>query len=67
MPQLATSSDGPLLDYKARHAILSALRFQISAWRAKTEEELGEDDFADLQNDILYVETLLASLEASFA
>jgi hypothetical protein len=67
MPNLAASNDGILLDYKARQAILAALRFQIVASRAQKEEELGEDAYADLGNDILYLETLLASLEADFS
>ena len=67
MPDLARSNEGLRLDYKGRRAILDALGFQIAAWRAKTEEEIGEDAYADLGNDILYLETLLASLEAEFA
>ena len=66
MPKLATSNDGIVLDHKAAQAILASLRFQIVAWRAKTEEELGDDAYADLGHDILYLETLLATLEADF-
>lgn len=66
-PRLAASNDGLRLDHKARQTILAALRNQIGTWNAVTEAEVGEDAFADLQNDILYAEALLASLEEQFA
>jgi hypothetical protein len=34
---------------------------------AKTEEEFGADRYADLSNDLLYLEILPGALEADFA
>ena len=65
MPHLVASQDGVPLDHKARQLIVRALRTQIAAWRQQTEEELGEDAFADLQNDVLYAEGVLAALQQS--
>ncbi len=67
MPNDAQSNDGLLLDYKARQMILKALRCQIAVWESQSEDVLGEDADADLQNDLLYAEGLLASLQDEFA
>jgi hypothetical protein len=63
-PELAVSNDaGILLDHKARRALIDALRFQLAAWEAKQPEDMDEDEFADLQNDIGYLGSLLTRLE----
>jgi hypothetical protein len=63
-PELAVSNDaGIMLDHKARLALIDALRFQLAAWEAKQPDEMDEDDFADLQNDIGYLGSLLTRLE----
>ena len=60
------SSQGLQLDWKAFNAILNSLRFQLTAWRAKSEADMDEDDFIDLQNDIGYLEILLSFLEEEY-
>lgn len=65
-PKLEVDNKGLLLDYKAHRAIIDALDFQLSAWRAVEPEDMDEDDFIDLQNDIGYLETLVGSLKADF-
>lgn len=63
---MADGGGDVLLNYKARQLILKALRSQIAAWESQTEEELGEDTYADVQNDLLYAEGVLAALEQRF-
>lgn len=63
-PELVSSNEPALvLDHKARLALIDALRFQLAAWEAKKPEDMSEDDFADLQNDIGYLGSLLTRLE----
>ena len=57
MPHLVASQDGVPLDHKARQMIIKALRCQMSVW------QLGDDAFADMQNDLLYAEGLLATMQ----
>ena len=67
-PELVSSSEPALVfDHKARLALIDALRFQLAAWEAKRPEDMGEDEFADLQNDIGYLGTLLTRLEEEHA
>jgi hypothetical protein len=66
MPNLATHNPGIVLDYKAKQMILKALRHQLASWEAQTEEELGEDEYAIVQNDVLYLEGLLVTLQDEF-
>ena len=56
-----------LLDSKALKAVIGAVRFQLAAWQGMREAEVGEDAFADLQNDILYLEIILHTLEHTYA
>ena len=65
-PKLEVDNQGLRLDYKAHRAIIDALDYQLAAWRAVEPEEMDEDDFIDLQNDIGYLETLVGSLRADF-
>lgn len=63
-PRLVISNDaGPLLDRKARLALIGAVRFQLDMWQKRQPEDMDEDDFADLQNDIGYLGMLLTQLE----
>ena len=52
-----------LRDHRARLALINAVRFQLEAWEARQPDEMDEDAFADLQNDIGYLGMLLTSLE----
>lgn len=65
-PKLEVDDKGLRLDYKAQRAIIKTLNFQLSAWRAVEPEDMDEDAFIDLQNDIGYLENLTGSLEADF-
>ena len=56
-----------LLDSKAHKSVIEALRFQLDAWRTREPEDMDEDDFADLQNDIGYLEILLHTLQDEYA
>lgn len=65
--KLVRNKEGLILNSKAQKAIIEALRFQLSAWRAvEPGGDMDEDDFADLQNDIGYLEILLHSLEDDY-
>jgi hypothetical protein len=48
-------------------ALIGAVRFQLAAWAAVREADVGEDAFADLQNDIIYHEIILHTLESTYA
>lgn len=65
-PKLEVDNKGLLLDYKAQRAIIKALNFQLSSLRAIEPDDMDEDAFIDLQNDIGYLEILTGSLEADF-
>jgi hypothetical protein len=66
-PKLAVDNQSDLLlDSKALKAVIGALRFQLEAWQKVREEEVGEDAFADLQNDITYHEIILHTLENTY-
>jgi hypothetical protein len=65
--ELVANNSGLLLDHKARLALIAAVRFQLAAWEARQPEEMDEDDYADLQNDIGYLGTLLTRLEDEHA
>ena len=55
------------LDMSAQRLLISALKTQIQAWRATCEnEDVSEDDAADIQNDIGYAFTVLSELEEEF-
>lgn len=63
-PKLATENPSDLLlDAKALKALIEAVRHQLATWSHVQEADVGEDDFADLQNDILYMELLLNRME----
>ena len=67
-PELAVDNTRQvLLDSKAHKSVIEALRFQLDAWRTREPEDMDEDDFADLQNDIGYLEILLHTLEDEYA
>ena len=66
-PELAVNNSGQvLLDRKAHKAVIEALQFQLDSWRSTEPDDMDEDDFADLQNDIGYLEILLHSLEDEY-
>jgi len=67
-PALVVNNDkGIILDHKARLALIEAVRFQLQNWQSRRAEEMDEDDFADLQNDIGYLGALLTHLEEEHA
>ena len=67
-PELAVdNASHVLLDAKAHKSVIEAIRFQLAAWRAHEPTDMDEDDFADLQNDIGYLEILLHTLEDDYA
>jgi hypothetical protein len=55
-----------LLDSKALKAVIGAVRHQLAAWESVREADVGEDAFADVQNDITYLEIILHRLEHTF-
>jgi hypothetical protein len=65
--ELVHSGEPPLsLNYKALQALIEAVRFRLADWEthaAQHEAALSEDDFADLQNDMMYLGSLLTALE----
>ena len=66
-PNLAIDNRSDLLlDSKALKAVIGAVRFQLAAWRQEREADIGEDAFADLQNDITYLEIILHTLEHTY-
>ena len=46
--------------------MIGAVRYQLAAWQAVREADVGEDAFADLQNDIAYHEIILHTLEDTY-
>ncbi len=61
-----SSSAALALNYKALQALIEAVKFRLADWDAhadKPEAALSEDDFADRQNDMLYLGSLLTALE----
>jgi hypothetical protein len=63
-PKLAVDNKSDLLlDSKA---VIGAVRFQLAAWQGVREADVGEDAFADLQNDITYHEIILHTLENTY-
>ncbi len=66
-PKLAVDNPSDLLlDSKALKAVIGAMRFRIETWQAVQEADVGEDAFADLQNDITYHEIILHTLEKTY-
>ena len=66
-PKLAVDNQSDLLlDSKALKAVIGAVRHQLAAWESVREADAGEDAFADLQNDIAYLEIILHRLEHTF-
>jgi len=66
-PSLTTDNRSELrLDSKALKALIGAVRYELAAWQAVTETDVGEDAFADLQNDIAYHEIILHTLEHTY-
>lgn len=55
-----------LLDSKALKAIIDAVGSQLERWQATRPDERDEDAFADLQNDIGYLQILLHNLEDTY-
>ena len=67
-PKLAVDNQSDLLlDSKALKAIVGAVRHQLATWQEVREPDVGEDAFADLQNDIIYLEMILHTLEHTYA
>jgi hypothetical protein len=67
-PKLAADNQSDLLlDSKALKAVIGAMRFQLAAWQDVREADVGEDAFADLQNDITYHEIVLHTLENTYS
>jgi hypothetical protein len=46
--------------------VIGAVRHQLAAWESVREADVGEDAFADVQNDITYLEIILHRLEHTF-
>jgi hypothetical protein len=66
-PSLASDNQSDLLlDSKALKAMIGAVRYQLAAWEAVREADVGEDAFADLQNDIAFHEIILHTLEHTY-
>ena len=66
-PRLATDNRSDLLlDSKALKAVIGAVRHQLADWQVVREADVGEDAFADLQNDAIYLEILLHNLEHTY-
>jgi hypothetical protein len=66
-PSLAVDNRSDLLlDSKALKAVIGAVRYQLAAWQGVREADVGEDAFADLQNDITYLEIILHTLEHTY-
>jgi hypothetical protein len=66
-PSLAVDNQSDLrLDSKALKAVIGAVRHQMASWQEVREADVGEDAFADLQNDIAYFEILLHTLEHTY-
>jgi hypothetical protein len=65
--ELVHSGEPPLsLNYKALRALIEAVKFRLADWESHAERHevaLSEDDFADLQNDMMYLGSLLTALE----
>jgi hypothetical protein len=55
-----------VLDLKAFGFVIRALDAQIESWDAVKAEDMREDDFADLRNDIGYFECPLDNLKTRF-
>lgn len=66
-PKLVVDNQSDLLlDSKALKAVIGAVRHQLAAWEGVREADVGEDAFADLQNDVAYLEIILHRLEHTF-
>ena len=66
-PKLAVDNQSDLLlDSKALKAVIGAIRHQLATWRGVREADVGEDAFADVQNDITYLEIILHTLEHTY-
>jgi hypothetical protein len=66
-PKLAVDNRSDLLlDSKALKAVIGAVRHQLATWQGVRETDVGEDAFADLQNDIGYLEIILHRLEHTY-
>jgi hypothetical protein len=66
-PSLAVDNRSDLLlDSKALKAVIGTVRHQLATWQAVREADVGEDAFADLQNDIAYHEIILHTLEHTY-
>jgi hypothetical protein len=64
---VSTNEPGLLLNAKALSTLIGAVKFRLADWRAKTSEDMDEDRFAELQNDIGYLEILLSNLQDEYA
>lgn len=58
---------GMLLNAKALSTLIGAVKFRLADWHAKTPDDMDEDRFAELQNDIGYLEILLSNLQDEYA
>lgn len=63
---IGSSETGPRLDIKAVAALIEAVKFQLDAWSRLSSDAMDEDEFADLQNDRMYLETVLDRLEEHY-
>ncbi len=67
-PRLAVDNQSDLLlNSKALKAVIGAVRHQLETWQGVCEADVGEDAFADLQNDIAYLEIILHRLEHTYS
>lgn len=63
-PNLAVDNQSDIrLDSKALKTVIGAIRHQLATWQSMREADVGEDAFADTQNDIAYLEIILHTLE----
>jgi hypothetical protein len=46
--------------------VIGAIRHQLVTWQSVREVNVGEDAFADVQNDIAYLEIVLHTLEHTY-
>jgi hypothetical protein len=63
---VSSNGRGLLLNAKALSALVGAVKFRLADWQAKTPEDMDEDEFAELQNDIGYLEILLDNLQHEY-
>jgi hypothetical protein len=58
------------LNFKALHALIDAVQFRLAAWDESAERDeatMSDDEFSDLQNDMMYLGSVLTALEDELA